>query len=137
MITQINHIGIAVHSLEEQVPFYRDVLGLNYLGEEIVEDQKVRVAMFKVGEVKIELLEPTDPTSPIAAFLSKKGEGIHHVAFQTDNIEEQLNDLKNKQIRLIDEQPRIGAHQTKIAFIHPKASGKVLMEICQPGGDEK
>ncbi|APF16861.1 methylmalonyl-CoA epimerase [Caldithrix abyssi DSM 13497] len=137
MITQINHIGIAVHSLEEQVPFYRDVLGLNYLGEEIVEDQKVRVAMFKVGEVKIELLEPTDPSSPIAAFLSKKGEGIHHVAFQTDNIEEQLNDLKNKQIRLIDEQPRIGAHQTKIAFIHPKASGKVLMEICQPGGDEK
>ncbi|MHB2154204.1 methylmalonyl-CoA epimerase [Calditrichota bacterium GD2] len=137
MITKINHIGIAVHSLEEQVPFYRDVLGLNYLGEEIVEDQKVRVAMFKVGEVKIELLEPTDPSSPIAAFLSKKGEGIHHVAFQTDNIEEQLNDLKNKQIRLIDEQPRIGAHQTKIAFIHPKASGKVLMEICQPGGEEK
>ncbi|MHB2150150.1 methylmalonyl-CoA epimerase [Calditrichota bacterium LG25] len=137
MITQINHIGIAVHSLEEQVPFYRDVLGLNYLGEEIVEDQKVRVAMFKVGEVKIELLEPTDPSSPIAAFLSKKGEGIHHVAFQTDNIEQQLNDLKNKQIRLIDEQPRIGAHQTKIAFIHPKASGKVLMEICQPGGEEK
>ncbi len=137
MITQINHIGIAVRSLEEQVPFYRDVLGLPYLGQEVVEDQKVKVAMFQVGEVKIELLEPTDPSSPIAGFLEKKGEGIHHLAFQTDDIKQQLEDLKRKNVRLIDEQPRLGAHQTQIAFIHPGATGKVLMEICQPGGAEK
>ncbi len=136
MITQINHVGIAVHSLEERIPFYRDVLGLRYLGQEEVADQKVRVAMFKVGEVKIELLEPTDPESPIAKFLETKGEGIHHLAFQSDDIEAQLNDLKGKNIRLIDEQPRLGAHQTKIAFIHPKSSGKVLLEICQPAGDQ-
>jgi len=136
MITQINHLGIAVRSLEERIPFYRDVLGLPFLGQEEVADQKVRVAMFKVGEVKIELLEPTDPQSPIAKFLETKGEGIHHLAFQSDDIEAQLNDLKGKNIRLIDEQPRIGAHQTKIAFIHPKSSGKVLLEICQPAGDQ-
>ncbi|MCD6376705.1 MAG: methylmalonyl-CoA epimerase [Caldisericaceae bacterium] len=136
MITQINHVGIAVRSLEERIPFYRDVLGLPFLGQEEVADQKVRVAMFKVGEVKIELLEPTDPQSPIAKFLETKGEGIHHLAFQSDDIEAQLNDLKGKNIRLIDEQPRIGAHQTKIAFIHPKSSGKVLLEICQPAGDQ-
>lgn len=92
--------------------------------------------MFKVGEVKIELLEPTDHESPIAKFLETKGEGIHHLAFQSDDIEAQLNDLKGKNIRLIDEQPRLGAHQTKIAFIHPKSSGKVLLEICQPAGDQ-
>ena len=136
MITQINHLGIAVRSLEERIPFYRDVLGLPFLGQEEVADQKVRVAMFKVGEVKIELLEPTDPQSPIAKFLETKGEGIHHLAFQSDDIEAQLNDLKGKNIRLIDEQPRLGAHQTKIAFIHPKSSGKVLLEICQPAGDQ-
>lgn len=136
MITQINHLGIAVRSLEERIPFYRDVLGLPFLGQEEVADQKVRVAMFKVGEVKIELLEPTDHESPIAKFLETKGEGIHHLAFQSDDIEAQLNDLKGKNIRLIDEQPRLGAHQTKIAFIHPKSSGKVLLEICQPAGDQ-
>ncbi|NOX90854.1 MAG: methylmalonyl-CoA epimerase [Calditrichaeota bacterium] len=137
MIQQINHIGIAVRSLEERIPFYRDVLGLKYLGTEEVEEQKVRVAMFRVGEVKIELLEPTEESSPIAGFLEKRGEGIHHIAFQSDNLENQLSDLKNKGIRLIDEYPREGAHGTKIAFIHPKSSGKVLTELCQSGRKEE
>ncbi len=137
MIQQINHIGIAVRSLEERIPFYRDVLGLKYLGTEEVEAQKVRVAMFRVGEVKIELLEPTEESSPIAGFLEKRGEGIHHIAFQSDNLENQLSDLKNKGIRLIDEHPREGAHGAKIAFIHPKSSGKVLTELCQSGRTEE
>jgi len=131
MIEKVNHIGIAVHSIEAKIPFYRDVLGLQFLGLEEVPDQKVKVAMFKIGEIKIELLEPTAADSSIATFLKKKGEGIHHVALQTDDIESQLNKLKNKNIPLIDEQPKEGAHQTKIAFLHPRATGKVLIELCQ------
>ena len=135
MINKIDHIGIAVASLENQIPFYRDVLGLEFLGTEEVADQKVKTAMFKVGNVKIELLEPTDPSSPIAAFLEKKKDGIHHIAYESDNIEEQIDDLQAKEIRMIDKEPRGGAHNTKIAFIHPKSSGRVLTEICQPRGE--
>jgi len=133
MINQINHIAIAVESIDEQIPYYRDILNLEFLGIEEVAEQKVRVAMFNVGNVKIELLEPTDENSPISKFLEKKGNGLHHIAFQTDNITKEINSLKNKNIKMIDEKPRVGAHNTKIAFIHPKSSGRILTEICEEG----
>jgi methylmalonyl-CoA/ethylmalonyl-CoA epimerase len=131
MITQINHIGIAVNSLDEQIEFYRDVLKLEFEGIEEVSDQMVRVGMFKVGEVRVELLEPTSPDSPIAKFLEKKGEGMHHIAYETDQIENKISELKNAGIQMIDDNPRQGAHDTRIAFIHPRSSGRVLTEICQ------
>ena len=131
MITQINHIGIAVSSLENHIPFYRDVLHLEFLGTDEVADQKVKVAMFRVGEVQIELLEPTSPESPIAKFIEKKGEGIHHIAYQTDDITGDIRQFISQNIRMIDENPRSGAHDSQIAFLHPKSSGRVLTEICQ------
>lgn len=131
MIKKINHIGIAVTSLEKQIPFYRDVLRLEDLGQEDVADQKVRVAMFKVGEVKIELLEPTSNDSPIAKFLEKKGDGIHHIAYESDGIVEEISFFTDKGIDLLDKSPREGAHGTLIAFLHPKSTGRVLTEICQ------
>ncbi len=134
MIQNINHIGIAVQKLDEHIPFYRDVLKLTFTGIEEVPNQKVRVAIFKVGEVNLELLEPTSPDSPIAAYLEKKGEGMHHLALETDDIEHQIDALQNQEIRMIDPTPRDGAHGTRIAFIHPKSSGKVLTEICQTQG---
>jgi len=135
MITKLNHIGIAVENLKNHLPFYRDVLNLEFKGTDIVPEQKVKVAMFRVGEVQIELLEPTSPESPIAKFIGKKGEGIHHIAFQSDNIEADIKEIIAKNIRMIDEKPREGAHGTKIAFLHPKSSGKVLTELCQVGGE--
>ncbi len=134
MITKINHIGIAVRSLEEHIPFYRDVLGLQLIGREEVADQKVKTANFAVGEVRIELLEPTAQDSPIAKFIAKRGEGMHHIAYESDDIEGDLAGFKNKHIQLIDEQPRPGAHNTLIAFLHPKSTGKVLTEICRTTG---
>jgi methylmalonyl-CoA/ethylmalonyl-CoA epimerase len=131
VITGLNHIGIAVSSLEAQLPFYRDVLGLELIGIETVSDQKVKTALLRVGEVTIELLEPTDPDSPIAAFIDQRGEGIHHLAYETDDIEGQLADMKARNIRLVDETPRPGAHGTQIAFLHPKATGRVLSELTQ------
>jgi len=131
MINKINHIGIAVRSLAEQEPFYRDVLGLPFEGYETVADQKVRVAMFRAGESRIELLEPTDAESPIAKFIEKRGEGLHHIAYDTDNIATVLKKLQDNNLELIDSEPRPGAHQTQIAFIHPRSSGRVLTEICQ------
>ncbi len=133
MIKKINHIGIAVTSLEAQIPFYRDILGLKSLGMEEVPDQKVKVAMFEVGEVKIELLEPTSPESPIAKFLDKKGDGIHHIAYETDGIVSEIKHMEDSDIQMLDKTARDGAHGTKIAFLHPKSSGRVLTEICQPG----
>ncbi len=132
MIQQIDHIGIAVHSIETHLPFYRDILGLRFLGIEVVEDQKVRTAIFQAGETRIELLEPTADDSPISAFLKKRGEGMHHIAYRSDRLKADLDRLKAQGIRLIDEQPRQGAHGNRIAFIHPKASGNVLTELCQP-----
>lgn len=131
MIKKLNHIGIAVNSLVEQIPFYRDVLQLKFIGIEEVTDQKVRTAVFQVGDIRIELLEATTSDSPIAKFIDKRSEGLHHLAFQTDNIEQELQTLKEHNIALIDELPRDGAHQTRIAFLHPKSSGKVLTEICE------
>jgi methylmalonyl-CoA/ethylmalonyl-CoA epimerase len=131
MTGKINHIGVAVKNLEASMPLYRDVLGMAYEGMEEVVDQRVRVAFFAVGESRIELLEPTTPDSPIAKFLEKNGEGIHHVAYQVKDLAAILEELRQSGVRLIDEQPRCGAHGTKIAFLHPKATGGVLTELCQ------
>ena len=135
MITQINHIGIAVQSLDDHIPFYRDVLKLELLGIEEITEQKVKVAMFNVNGVHIELLEPTSPDSPIAKFIEKKGEGMHHIAYQSDNIENEISEMKAQDIQMIDNEARSGAHGSKIAFIHPKSSGKVLTELCQIEGE--
>ena len=131
MINKINHIGIAVQNLERQIPFYRDVLGLEFKGIEEVKEQMVRVAIFVVGEVQIELLESTSPDGPIAKYLEKKGEGLHHIAYQTDDIKSEISHLVQNNIQMIDQTPRKGAHNSKIAFLHPKSSGKVLTEICE------
>ena len=132
----LNHLGIAVRSLAEHRGYYQDVLGARFEGEEEVADQGVRVAFFAIGEpgheVKLELLEPTRDDSPIAKFIEKKGEGLHHVAYTVEGIEERLEALKTGGHRLIDETPRDGAHGTKIAFLHPKASAGVLTELCEP-----
>lgn len=133
MTNKINHIGIAVHSIDDSVSFYRDTLGMAFEGTEVVAEQKVKVAFLSVGESRIELLEPTADDSPVAKFLAKNGEGTHHVAYEVDDIEVVLADLKTKGVRLIDEVPRNGAHGTRIAFLHPKATGGVLTEICQGG----
>jgi methylmalonyl-CoA/ethylmalonyl-CoA epimerase len=132
VIEKLNHIAIAVRSLQEHIRFYQDVLNLEYLGTEVVEDQKVRLAVFRVGEVRIELLEPTEPDSTISAFIEKRGEGMHHICYQVDDIEAQIAELKKKQVRMIDDEPRSGAHGSKIAFLHPKSSAKVLTELTQP-----
>lgn len=134
MTSKVNHVGIAVKSLEASLPFYRDALGMTFEGTEEVAEQKVRVAFLAVGESRIELLEPTAPDSPVARFLEKNGEGIHHLAYQVADLEAALADLKGQGVRLIDEVPRRGAHGTRIAFLHPKASGGVLTELCEPGG---
>ena len=133
MLKKINHIGIAVKSLETSIPFYRDQLGMIFEGTEEVADQKVKVAFLQIGESRIELLEPTAEDSPIAKFLEKKGEGIHHMAYEVADVAMALEELKEKGVRLIDETPRRGAHNSLIAFLHPKATGGVLTEICQAG----
>ena len=130
-LEKINHLGVAVASLEEALPYYRDVLGMSYQGTEEVAEQKVRVAFLQIGESKIELLEPTSADSPIAKFLEKNGSGIHHIAYQVENIAETLAGLEQKGVRLIDRIPRQGTHGAKIAFIHPKSTGGILTEICE------
>jgi len=131
MLEKIDHIGIAVIRLEDHLALYRDVLMLEFLGIEEVAEQKVRTAIFRIGEVKIELLEATQPDSPIARFIEKRGEGLHHIAYQTNHIGQEIKNFKEKGLAMLDESPRIGAHQMQIAFIHPQSSGKVLTEICQ------
>jgi len=133
MLEKISHIGIAVTSIDDAAPFYRDVLGMEFEGTEVVDEQKVKVAFFVVGESRIELLEPTSADSPVAKFLEKNGPGVHHVAYQVADLGKRLAHLKVEGVRLIDESPRQGAHGTRIAFMHPKASGGVLTELCQPG----
>jgi len=130
-IQKIDHIGIAVESLEVQIPFYRDVLQFEFRGTEVVEEQQVRVAIFRVGGVRIELLEPTNPESPVARFLKKNGAGLHHIAYQSDNIGEDIQSFLAQNIKMIDEEPKSGAHNSRIAFVHPKSSGRVLTELCQ------
>lgn len=131
MTEKINHIGIAVKNLEAAIPLYRDQLGMEFEGSEEVSEQKVRVAFLKIGDSRIELLEPTSPDSPVAKFLEKNGEGIHHMAYEVKDIEAALAELKQKGVRLIDETPRNGAHGSRIAFLHPKSTGGILTEICQ------
>ncbi|HHI01082.1 MAG: methylmalonyl-CoA epimerase [Thermococcus sp.] len=130
MIKKVDHIGIAVKNLEDAIKIWES-LGLKVEEIEEVPDQKVRTAIFHAGETRIELLEATAEDSPIAKFIEKRGEGIHHIALGVDNIEEHLEKLKEKGFRLIDEKPRIGAGGAKIAFVHPKSVGGVLLELCE------
>jgi methylmalonyl-CoA/ethylmalonyl-CoA epimerase len=130
-ILKIDHLGIAVNSIEDGKNFWTDALGLEFEGSETVEEQKVTTAFFPVGESEVELLESTSPDGPIAKFLEKKGQGIHHVAFRVENVEKALAELKEKGIRLIDEKPRMGAGGAKIAFLHPKATNGILVELCE------
>jgi methylmalonyl-CoA/ethylmalonyl-CoA epimerase len=131
MIKHIEHIGIAVKSLETAIPFYENVLGLTCYAVEEVKDQKVKTAFFKVGETKIELLESTDPEGPIGKFIEKRGEGVHHIAYATEGLSERLTLLEEKGIRLIDKTPRKGAEGLHIAFLHPKDTFGVLTELCE------
>ncbi|QED29743.1 methylmalonyl-CoA epimerase [Microvenator marinus] len=135
MLTKIDHIGIAVHSIDEKIPLYRDVLGLEFLGEEEVSSQKVRVAFFKIGESMIELLEPTADESPIAKFLAKNGEGIHHLAAGVDDIDKARARAAEGGLRLLSDKPLDGAHGKLISFVHPKDTGSVLLEFTQRSGD--
>jgi len=130
-ISHIEHIGIAVKSIDESRKYYEDVLGLKCYSIEEVADQKVKTAFFMVGQTKLELLESTDPDGPIGKFIEKKGEGIHHIAFAANDLQKSLNDLKENGIRLIDENPREGAEGLNIAFLHPKSTHGVLTELCE------
>ena len=129
-LTHIEHIGIAVKSIEEAKKYYEDVLSLKCYAIEEVKDQKVKTAFFKVGQTKLELLESTDPEGPIGKFIEKRGEGIHHIAFAVDDVNKALNKAASKGIRLIDEKPRKGAEGLNIGFLHPKFTQGVLTEFC-------
>jgi methylmalonyl-CoA/ethylmalonyl-CoA epimerase len=131
VVNKVDHIGIAVSNLEESIKFYEEVLGLKLHGTETVEEQKVKVAFLPVGDTEVELLEATSPDSPIAKFIEAKGQGVQHIAFKVDNIEEALEEMRAKGIRLIDEKPRYGAGGAKIAFLHPKSTNGVLIELCE------
>jgi len=133
MIRKIQHIGIAVRSLQEAIPFYRDVLGLELLGMEEVAEQKIRAAIFRVGESTIEVIESTAPDGPVGKFVEKNGEGIHHLCFQVEDAAAALSRAKAKGIRLIDESPRVGVHGMRIGFLHPKSTFGVLTEFAQEG----
>jgi methylmalonyl-CoA/ethylmalonyl-CoA epimerase len=129
-ITHIEHLGIAVKSIEACLPYYEGVLGLKCYNIEVVEDQKVKTAFFKVGQTKIELLEPTGEDSTIAKFIEKKGEGIHHIAFAVPSVQEALDEVASKGVQLIDKASRPGAEGLNIAFLHPKSTCGVLTELC-------
>jgi len=130
-LSHIEHIGIAVKSLEEAIPFWEKQLGLKCYNIEEVKEQKVRTAFFQIGQSKIELLESTDPEGPIGKFIEKKGEGIHHLAIAVKNIQDNLDELNQKGVQLIDKTPRKGAEGLSIAFVHPKATHGVLLELCE------
>ena len=130
-ISHIEHIGIAVNSLEAAIPYYENILGLKCYSIEEVVDQKVKTAFFKVGDAKLELLEPTSPESAIAKFIEKKGEGIHHIAFAVDGVANALAEVEEKGVQLIDKQPRKGAEGLNIAFLHPKSTQGILTELCE------
>jgi len=139
-VKMVNHIGIAVKSIDEHRPFYEKVLGARYEGIEEVPSQKVRVGFFTVGaeghEVRVELLEATAPDSPVASFIAKRGEGLHHIAYAVEDLPGRLAELRAAGVRLIDDTPRPGAHHTRIAFLHPKSSGGVLTELCEEGAED-
>jgi len=131
MLKKINHIAIAVNNIEEAAKFYQNVLGLNLSGVEVVTAQKTRVGFFKIGESNIELVQPAEPDSPLVKFLETKGQGIHHICFEVDDVEAEVKAYLEKGATLIDQIPRPGAHNTKVAFIHPKSSNGVLIELCE------
>ncbi len=130
-VLKVDHVGIAVKDLEVAKKFYSEMLGIKSAGEEVVEQQKVKVCFFPCGDSELELLESTTPDGPIAKFIEKNGQGMQHVALRVDNIESALADLKEKGVRLIDETPRYGAGGASIAFVHPKATGGILLELSQ------
>ena len=131
MINRIEHIGIAVKDLEERIAFYRDVLGLTLVGREELPERRLRIAVFNLNGVHIELLEPTSPDSNIAAFIEKRGEGLHHIAFGDDDVKGTLDRLSAEGVALLDREPRPGAAGMKIAFLDPKSTFRVLMELCE------
>jgi methylmalonyl-CoA/ethylmalonyl-CoA epimerase len=130
-VLKVDHIGVAVKSIDATKQLYSGLFGLTHTGNEIVAEQKVTTAFFPIGDTEIELLESTSPEGPIAKYLEKKGEGIQHIAFRVENLEEALAELKAKGIQLIDEKPRRGAGGAKIAFLHPKSTFGVLIELCE------
>lgn len=134
MIKKVDHIGIAVRSLEKALPFYTDILSLPLLGIEEVESEMVKVAFLQTGNAKLELLEPTSDDSPIAKFIEKRGEGIHHVALGVDSIEARIQELKEQGIRMIQDTPKVGAGGALVAFMHPKSTGGILYELCERKG---
>lgn len=131
MVKKVDHIGIAVKNLEETLKFYEGVLGLKCGGTEVIDEQKVKVAFLPIGDTEVELLESTDAEGPISRYIEKKGEGIQHIAYRVDDIEKAIEEMKAKGIRMIDEKPRYGAGGAKIAFLHPKSTYGVLIELCE------
>jgi methylmalonyl-CoA/ethylmalonyl-CoA epimerase len=131
-VRAVNHIGIAVRSIDAQRAFYEATLGAVFEGVEVVPDQKVKVGFFRVGDVRLELLEPTEPSSTVAAFIEKRGEGLHHVALTVEKLEDRIAELKSSGVRMIDDAPRPGAHSMRIAFLHPRSTFGVLTELCEP-----
>ena len=128
---KIDHLGIAVKSIESALTFYSEILGLKLEGEEVIEDQKVRTAFLPIGDTEVELLESIAPDGPVAKFIENKGEGVHHIAVKVDGLDAVLRELEKKGVRLIDSTPRIGAGNKRIAFLHPKDAFGVLVELCE------
>lgn len=131
MLKKINHIAIAVNSIEESAMFYRDILGLTLSGVEVVAAQKTKAGFLTIGESNIELVQPAEQDSPLVKFLETRGQGLHHICFEVDDVEKELQALLEKGAVLIDKKPRTGAHDTKVAFVHPKSSSGVLIELCE------
>lgn len=131
MFKKIDHIGVAVKNIEDSLHIFKDILGMEYSGEEVVNEQDVKVAFLPVGESEIELLESTSPEGNIARYIEKKGEGIHHIAFEVEDLGAILEDLQKKGVRLIDREPRYGAGGARIAFLHPKSTNGILIELCE------
>ncbi len=137
MLKKIDHIGIAVKNLDEALAFYEEALGLKSTGTEVVEEQKVKVAFLPLGESKLELLESTAPDGPVAKFIETRGEGVQHIAVRVDDIDTKLRELEARGVRLIDKSPRYGAGGARIAFLHPKSTSGILLELCQRSEEEK
>lgn len=131
MVSKVDHIGVAVKNLDEALKFYEDILGMKCHGTETIEEQKVKVAFLPIGDTEVELLESTEEDGPIAKYIEKRGEGIQHIAFRVDDIEKAIAEMKEKGMRMIDEKSRYGAGGAKIAFVHPKSTHGILLELCE------
>jgi len=129
MIKKLDHIAIVVKDLDKEIKKYKELEGIEFKGTEVVEEQKIRAAFFKVGDIMLEIIEPTSKDSPVSSFLEKRGGGIHHLAFEVNDINNSIKEMKEREIRMIDEKPRKGAHNSKIAFVHPKSFSGVLIEL--------